>query len=169
LARSLTAPDYLSAHGKTFGSIVVEAPTGGTAFVSFSGADRDEKQSRRKQKENQMDMRKYVGNVFLKVEHVKAIGPIRVRITGISEGQYGRPNATFDDGSQLSLNNTNCRTLLRAYGIESRDLIGKEIELTVGEIQYRGEPKEVILVKPISPPIENKAPPKPEFDDQIPF
>jgi hypothetical protein len=143
---------------------------GGAAFVSFSGADRDGKTSApQAQGKNQMDLRKYMGNVFLKVDHVKTSGPIRVRITGISEGQYGKPDLTFNDGSQLSLNATNCRTLARAYGFESGDLIGKEVELTLGEIQYRGEPQEAILVKPISPPIENKAPPKPEFVDDAPF
>ena len=117
-----------------------------------------------------MDMSKYMGNVFLKVDHVKASGPIRVRVTGISEGQYGKPDLAFDDGSQLSLNATNNRTLVRAYGFESGDWIGKEVELTLGEIQYQGELQEAILVKPISPPIENKAPPKPDLDDdEIPF
>jgi hypothetical protein len=128
-----------------------------------------EKQARRKQEETQMDMRKYVEKVFLKVEHVKASGPIRVTITGITEGQYDRPNATFDDGSQLSLNTTNCRTLARAYGVKSDDWLHKEVELDVGEIQYRGEPQEAILVKPISPPIENKASPKPDLDDELPY
>lgn len=111
-----------------------------------------------------MDMRKYMGNVFLKVDRVKASGPIRLRITGISLGQYDKPDLAFDDGSQLSLNNTNCRTLVLAFGKESEDWLDKEIELEVGEIQYRGEPQEVILVKPISPPL-----PKPGFGDAVPF
>jgi hypothetical protein len=111
-----------------------------------------------------IDRRKYTGNVFRKVEHVKA-GPIRVTITGVSEGQYGKLDLTFDDGSQLSLNANNCLTLARAYGFESDNLIGKEVELTLGEIQYRGEPQQTILVKPISPPAQ----PKPEFGDEIPF
>ena len=116
-----------------------------------------------------MDMRKYMGNVFLKVDQVKASGPIRVRITGISVGQYDKPDLAFDDGSQLSLNATNCRTLALAYGFESGDWIGKEVELEVGEIRYRGESQEAILVKPISPSIEKKAPPNPEFGDAVPF
>ena len=116
-----------------------------------------------------MDVRKYMGNVFLKVDHVKATGPIRVTIIGVSEGQYGKPDLAFHDGSQLSLNATNCRTLARAYGFESDDWIDKEVELTVGEIQYQGQLQEAILIKPISPPIEKKAPPPSEFDDAMPF
>jgi hypothetical protein len=107
--------------------------------------------------------------MFWKVDQVKASGPIRERIISVSEGQYGKPNVAFDDGSQLSLNATNCRTLARAYGFESGDWIDKEVELTLGEIQYQGKPQEAILVNPISPPIENKASPKPDFDDEIPF
>jgi hypothetical protein len=117
----------------------------------------------------EFDLRKYMGNVFLKVDHLKASGPIRVRIVGVSEGQYGKPDLAFHDGSQLSLNATNCRTLAREYGFGSGDLIGKEVELTLGEILFQGQPQEAILVKPISSPIENEAPPKPDSDDKIPF
>ena len=116
-----------------------------------------------------MDVSKFIGNMFLKAEHVKASGPIRVRITSILEGQFGKLDLAFNDGSQLSLNATNCRTLARSYGSESDDWIGKEVQLTLGEIPYRGQPQEAILVTPISPPIENKGPPKPELDDEVPF
>ena len=53
-----------------------------------------------------MDMSKYMGNVFLKVDDVKASGPIQVRITDISEGRFGKPDLTFHDRTQLSLNTT---------------------------------------------------------------
>jgi len=59
--------------------------------------------------------------------------------------------------------------LTRAYGKESDHWLGKEVELEVGEIQFRGESQEIILVKPISPPIGNKASPRPDPDDEIPF
>jgi hypothetical protein len=116
-----------------------------------------------------MDMSKYMGNVFLKVDDVKASGPIQVRITDISEGRFGKPDLTFHDRTQLSLNTTNNRVLARAYGMDSNDRIDKQVELVIGEIKYDGKMNEAILVKPISPPIENKAPPKSEFDDEIPF
>jgi len=116
-----------------------------------------------------MDMSKYMGNVFLKVDDVKASGPIQVRITDISEGRFGKPDLTFHDRTQLSLNVTNVRVLVRAYGMDSDDWLDKEVELEVGEIQYQGKPQDIILLKPISPPIENKAPPKPDLDDEIPF
>ena len=116
-----------------------------------------------------MHMSKYLGSVFLKVGGIRASGPIRVRITDVSEGQFGKPDLTFHDRTQLSLNVTNVRVLVRAYGMDSDDWLDKEVELEVGEIQYQGKLQDIILLKPISPPMENKAPPKPDLDDEIPF
>jgi hypothetical protein len=116
-----------------------------------------------------MDMSKYSGNVFLKVEDIEASGPIEVTITGVSEGRFGRPDLTLNDGSQLSVNKTNNRALLRAYGDKSDNWIGKLIELRVGNLKYDGKLQEAIVVKPLSPPIERKAPPRVEFDDDAPF
>jgi hypothetical protein len=104
-----------------------------------------------------MDVSKYLGNAFLKVGDVKANGPIRVVIASIAEGQFGKLDLTFDDGTRLSLNVTNTRALARAYGTDDADWIGKEIELNVGEIEYQGKLQESILIKPISPPVEKKA------------
>jgi hypothetical protein len=127
-----------------------------------------EKHTRRKE-EHQMDTRKYMGNHFLKVDDLKASGPIRVRITDVSEGRFDKLDLSFHDGTRLSLNATNGRILARAYGMESDDWLGMELELKVGQIQYQGERQESILINPISPPLEHKAPPEPEFDDDINF
>jgi hypothetical protein len=118
-----------------------------------------------------MDISKYIGGLFLKVVDIKTNGPVRVKIVDVSEGRYDKPDLTFDDGTRLSCNATNGRTLARAYGFDSDDWIDKEVELVVGEIQYQGKPQEAILINPISPPIENKAPPKRGDDpnDSIPF
>jgi hypothetical protein len=126
-----------------------------------------------------MDMSKYSGAAFLKVGDVKVNGPIRVAIVDIEEGKYGKPDLTFDDGTKLSLNATNNKTLCRAYGTDSGEWIDKTIELTLGEIEYQGKPQEAVLVQPVSPPIEKKPPvkaalkPEPDkrgdMDDEIPF
>jgi hypothetical protein len=113
-------------------------------------------------------MRKYVGGFFLKPDDLKQ-GPIHVTIAALSMGKYERPDLEFDDGSRLSLNATNARVLARAYGYESDDYIGKRIELTLGEVEYQGWMQESILIRPISPPVENKALPKSDTDDHIPF
>ena len=120
--------------------------------------------------DDEMDMSKYFGGVFLKVEDIKARGPIRLEIVDVSEGRYDKPDLSFEDGTRLSCNATNGRVLARAYGFDSDDWIDKEVELVVGEIQYQGKPQETVLIKPISPPIENKAPPKRDDpNDHIPF
>jgi hypothetical protein len=118
-----------------------------------------------------MNMSKYLGNAFLKVDDIKASGPIQVTITDVSEGRFGKPDLTFDDGTRLSCNGTNGRVLARAYGLESDDWVDKRVELVVGGIKYDGKMNEAILVKPISPAIENKSPPKRggDLDDEIPF
>jgi hypothetical protein len=114
-------------------------------------------------------MTKYIGGLFLKVDDVRATGAMKVKIVAVSEGRYDKPDLTFDDGSKLSCNATNGRALARAYGFDSDDWCNKEVELVVGEIEYQGKAQEAILVNPISPPIENKASPKPDFNDEVPF
>ena len=98
-------------------------------------------------------------------------------IVDVTEGKYGRPDLEFDDGTKLSVNATNNRTLVNAYGGESSPWLGKEIELSLGQVEYQGEMQDSIVVKPISPPIEKKPPvPKPksengkrgDMDDEIP-
>jgi hypothetical protein len=116
-----------------------------------------------------MDVSEYIGNVFLKVDDLKASGPIRVRITEVTEGRYNKLDLTFHDKTRLSLNATNSRILARAYGMESEDWLGIEVELKVGQIQYQGERQESIVINPLSSPLENKARAEPEFDDAIDF
>jgi hypothetical protein len=68
----------------------------------------------------------------------------------------------------VSVNATNNRTLVREYGYDSDDCVGKTIELMLGEAEYRGEMQPSIIVRPISPRIEKK-PPKSDMNDDIPF
>ena len=98
-----------------------------------------------------MDMRKYSGKIFIKVDDVRG-GPIRVKIAAVKEGQYGKPDLVFENGDSFSLNATNNRILVQEYGQDSDDWINKEIELFLGEIEYQGEMQEAVRVKPISPP-----------------
>jgi hypothetical protein len=103
-----------------------------------------------------MDMRKYSGASFIKVEDVRS-SPIRGQIAVIKPGKYDKPDLVFETGEILGLNTTNNRALVRAYGPNSDDWVGKEIELLLGEIEYQGKMQEAVLVKPISPPIPEKA------------
>jgi hypothetical protein len=79
-----------------------------------------------------IDLRDYSGSQFIKLADVKD-GPIRRTIAGLVDGKYGKPDCIFDDGSRLSLNKTNVKTLRRAYGDFDADQVGKEIELFEGD------------------------------------
>jgi hypothetical protein len=119
-----------------------------------------------------VDVTKYLGSAFLKPRDVAA-GPVRVVIADVVEGKYDKLDATFDDGTRLSLNVTNTRILARAYGTSAADWVGKEVELYLGEVEFKDKKQEAVLVKPISPPVEKKPPPKRkpggDMEDEIPF
>ena len=89
--------------------------------------------------------------------------------------QPEKPDLVFESGEAFSVNSTNNRTLMRAYGSNSDNWVGKKIELALGQIKYQGELQDAVIVKPISPPIAaagNKAATKTEDDfgdDDIPF
>jgi len=116
-----------------------------------------------------MRIDKYLKHNFLNVDDVKAIGPIQGTIAGVAAGSFEKLNLIFDDGTQVSCNQTSCKALARVYGKESDDWIGKQVEVTLGNILWDGEMREAILVKPITPPIAKKASPPSKFGDEIPF
>jgi hypothetical protein len=73
-------------------------------------------------------------------------------------------------------NKTSVRELIKAYGQDSRDWTGKEVELYAGQVDFKDGKADAVLVKPISPPTSDGKlpPPKPkaakaEFDDDIPY
>jgi hypothetical protein len=117
-----------------------------------------------------MDMTKYSSPTFLKVADVRD-GPLQLQIAVINEGKYEKPDAVFETGETLSLNATNVKTLIRAYGPKSEGWTGKQIELTLGTVKFQGEPQDAVIVKPISPPIAtaDRTAKSPEMDDEIPF
>ena len=122
-----------------------------------------------------MDMRKFSGDHFIKVNDVRD-GPLNEVIAGAKIGKYDKPDLMFESGDLLSLNATNNSVLVRAYGSDSDNWIGKQIELFHGEIKYQGSDQEAVLVRPISPSVRVKEQTKlkqatgdSELDDEIPF
>ena len=85
-----------------------------------------------------MDMRKYSGVTFIKVPDVRN-GPLEMQIAVVKEGKYGKPDLVFESGEMLGLNTSNNRILIRAYGPNSNDWIGKKIELTLGQLPFEGK------------------------------
>jgi hypothetical protein len=99
-----------------------------------------------------MDIRKYSGSSFFKVDDLKDRPPLQARIAAVELGQYDRPDITFESGKKLSVNATNNETLVDAYSWDSETWIGHVIELSVGDGQFKGEPIKLIKVRPISKP-----------------
>lgn len=98
-----------------------------------------------------MDMRKFAGSAFIKLEDDRDGLPRVETITSVDEGNFGRPVLKFETGERLTLNATNVKALINAYGADDRDWIGCEIELFVGQTKYQGQYKDSILVRPFSP------------------
>jgi hypothetical protein len=98
-----------------------------------------------------MDVSEWIGGTFLKPEDIGAT--IVLTIVDVAKGKWEKLDLTFNDGSKLSLNQTNGRTIARAWGYESDNWIDKQVELSVGLTTYNGEQQESILLKPISPAI----------------
>ena len=117
-----------------------------------------------------MDMCKFSGEHFIKVDDVRD-GPLLEMIAAVNLGKYDKPNLVFETGDLLSLNATNNSILVRAYGPNSDDWIGKKIELFHGEVKYQGKKQEAVLVRPISPPSKPGARTKlkVEYDDDVPL
>jgi hypothetical protein len=114
-----------------------------------------------------MDMRKYAASRFIGVEDLRD-GPRQETIVSIEPGKFDRPVATFESGDKLTLNKTNVNALIKAYGNDGSDWIGKTIELHIGPTKFNDEERDSVLVRPITPPA-----PKPgkndDMDDDIPF
>jgi hypothetical protein len=114
-----------------------------------------------------MDMTKFSGVHFIKLNDVFD-APIRGTIASVEEDErFGKPVLTFESGEKFSVNSTNNRILLRAYGKHDTDWIGKEIELYAGEVEFQKKMQPAVIVRPISPPL--KAAEEAEMDDSIPF
>ena len=114
-----------------------------------------------------MDMRQYAGSCFLKFEDVRD-APRVEKIQDVIPGKYDKPDLKFESGDCLSLNATNCKTLVRAFGDDSRDWIA--LNRTVcGKTDFQGEKKDSVLVKPLSPQknpaSEAKQPKRDEMDE----
>jgi hypothetical protein len=146
-----------------------------------------------KDKEKAMDMRNYASK-YIKPDQVRD-GPIQTRVVNVFEDErYGRPVLELENGSQFTLYDGNFNILIKAWGYESSDWIGKELILELGTYKdWRADPpeeKETVRVRAIAPtktveaqnggvPASKPLPPskvvkpskstKDDMDDIIPF
>lgn len=138
-----------------------------------------------------MDMRQYA-STYIKPDQVRE-APIQTRIVNVFESEkYNRPVLELETGSQFTLNDGNTNVLIKAWGHNSDDWIGLELELFHGTYKdWRDDPpsdKETVKVRAISPapmgaqngsaPASKPLPPsrttpskssKDDMDDSIPF
>ena len=117
-----------------------------------------------------MDMSKFASSSFIKIDDVKN-EPVQKVIAEIGEGKYDKPVLSFTDGTKLSLNGTNVRTLIEAFGPNDEDWIDQRIELFAGTVPFNGEDIASVLVRALYPlPATERTPLKPPpVDDEIAF
>ena len=96
--------------------------------------------SAEKEKTTMVDARKYFGVTFTTLADL-ADGPQQQAIVGVAEGQYGKLVLSFADNSAVSLNATNSRASMKAYGSETDDWLGHVVELGVGTLESQGKPQ----------------------------
>jgi hypothetical protein len=97
-----------------------------------------------------MDMRSFGGETFLGVDDVKG-GALVEMIAVVKLGKWDKPNLVFESGSLLSLNATNRKTLIKCWGPNSDDWLGREIRLVLGQVKNKdGELQDGVVVEPIS-------------------
>jgi hypothetical protein len=123
----------------------------------------------RRERSEAMLMSQYASKAFLKLDDVRE-APLREVIKDVKIGSYDKPDLVFESGNTLSLNKTNVRALIKAFGEDSRDWIGCEVEVYAGEISYQGEDMSSVRVRPITP----ATPPKSEkaddgLDQPVPY
>jgi hypothetical protein len=113
-----------------------------------------------------MDVSRYLKPAFIRYQDVVG-APRTERIVAVQDGNFDCLDLKFESGDSLSLNQTNLKTLVLAYGKDTDNWIDKDLELYGGETQFNGEVKQSVLIKPISP--SKSLDVKPSPDDDIPF
>jgi hypothetical protein len=122
------------------------------------------------QQETTMDMRQF-SSKFIKPDDVRE-APFQAHIVAVTISEkYGRPVLELDTGEQFTVNTTNNKTLIKAYGGDSDDWRGHLIELSLGHYKdWNTEPpedKETVVLTAISPrePGANGGPSSPQRVD----
>ena len=116
-----------------------------------------------------LNARDYVSGSFIKADDVRD-APRREIIENVVPGKYEKLILQFVSGDQLSLNATNTRALMRAYGDDAEAWAGNQVELYLGSVDFRGTPTDSVLVKPVTAKSSAATPKTTERrTDDIPF
>jgi hypothetical protein len=101
-----------------------------------------------------MDAREYISKI-IKPDTVRD-SPIQARIVNVFvEERYNRPCLELETGAEFPLNAGNTTALIKAFGHETDDWVGHEVELFLGTYKdYRADPveeKETVRVRAAEP------------------
>jgi hypothetical protein len=128
-----------------------------------------------------VNLRKYgPTNRYIKLEDLHGKPPLQERIGLVKpeSGKFGeRLVVTFEpSGMKLSLNRTSTGNLLRDFGDDDSDWIGKLVEIFVGEVTTNNGTMDAVLVRAAEVPADAaiaakaaKSKPSDDMDDTIPF
>jgi hypothetical protein len=106
----------------------------------------------RYQGELKMDARKFLkGPTFRTTKDVEE-GPVQSLIERVEEGKYGKLNLIFADMTAISVNATNNRVLIGAFGYSTENWIGRTVELYAGEVEFAGKPQPAVMIRPLDVP-----------------
>jgi hypothetical protein len=117
------------------------------------------------------NMRKYAGSSYITLDDV-ADHSIKATIIEVTQGSFDKPVLLLDDGRRFSINATNCKTLIAAYGEESDDWIDKEVEIGAGKVKFQDRLQPSAVLKAITAPTpfkERTASTQEPPDDDIPL
>ena len=108
-----------------------------------------------------MDMRQYIGSNYIRDDDVRD-RPRRGRIANVRPGSDDKAIIELHNGDCISLNQTNSCLLVKAFGTDSRDWIGCEVEMYLCES---------VLVCSLTKTARATAPQRSfkDMDDEIPF
>lgn len=140
------------------------------------------RQAQANERKDEMNIDSYITSSGFITSDTVYGGPIRDTIADCKMGKYEKLNLHLQGGGILGLNQTNLRTLRNAWGPESENWVGKEIELSLGQTKWQGEDKDTVVLRPVSSPTAwnkqavgqnplTRAPASSakDFDDSVPF
>jgi len=118
-----------------------------------------------------MNMTDFVNSNYIKAEDLAANILIEAVIADVKRKEFEengqnvvKPVVTFEDGRQVTLNQTRLAALIRAYGHNSDNWIGKTVVISRGQAQFKGKPVASVKIDPIVAPriaASRSAPPLP--------
>lgn len=104
------------------------------------------------ERKDKMNIEDYITKGGFITADTVAGGPINDTVADCKMGRFERLDLHLRGGGILGLNQTNLKALRTAWGPESNDWIGKEVELSLGRTKYQGEERATVVLRTISPP-----------------